>query len=260
MDWQTPEDAVPSAFVTESNRRALSAAPPASGAWRAGDDPGDRRFVPIGDLTLERGADPSRRDDRLRDLGRAQRRRQQRDAGAARPHRRQPRGRPGEAGPSDGRLVVGTGRPGQAARPRRLVRRRPEHARRLPGLDRPGIARPGRRRVGLALPVPHASATRSTAQRAFSDAIGVTRWAAVVGGSMGGMQALEWAVGEPERVERVAVLAAPPAVERRPDRAQLGAERGDPVRSRRSPAATTTTPPTAPARTAASPSPAAWRC
>src|SRR4029079_12486677 len=48
------------------------------------------------------------------------------------------------------------------------------------------------------------------AQRAFSDAIGVTRWAAVMGGSMGGMQALEWAVGSPERVERVAVLAAPP--------------------------------------------------
>jgi homoserine O-acetyltransferase len=48
------------------------------------------------------------------------------------------------------------------------------------------------------------------AQRAFSDAIGVRRWAAVMGGSMGGMQALEWAVGTPDRVERVAVLAAPP--------------------------------------------------
>ncbi len=56
MDWQTPEDAVPSAFVTESNRRAISGAPPASGAWRTGDDPGDRQFVPIGDLTLESGA------------------------------------------------------------------------------------------------------------------------------------------------------------------------------------------------------------
>jgi homoserine O-acetyltransferase len=48
------------------------------------------------------------------------------------------------------------------------------------------------------------------AQRLFSDALGIERWALVVGGSMGGMQALEWAIEAPERVERVAVLAAPP--------------------------------------------------
>jgi homoserine O-acetyltransferase/O-succinyltransferase len=46
-------------------------------------------------------------------------------------------------------------------------------------------------------------------QERFSDAIGIDTWAAVLGGSMGGMQALEWAVGLPERVERVAILAAP---------------------------------------------------
>jgi homoserine O-acetyltransferase len=47
------------------------------------------------------------------------------------------------------------------------------------------------------------------AQRAFADRIGIDRWAAVIGGSMGGMQALEWAVGYPERVERLGLLAAP---------------------------------------------------
>jgi homoserine O-acetyltransferase/O-succinyltransferase len=47
------------------------------------------------------------------------------------------------------------------------------------------------------------------AQAAFSDAIGIERWAAVIGGSMGGMQALEWAVGYPDRVERVAIFASP---------------------------------------------------
>jgi homoserine O-acetyltransferase len=44
---------------------------------------------------------------------------------------------------------------------------------------------------------------------AFSDRIGIDRWAAVIGGSMGGMQSLEWAIGHPDRLERVAVIAAP---------------------------------------------------
>jgi homoserine O-acetyltransferase len=42
---------------------------------------------------------------------------------------------------------------------------------------------------------------------ALADALGVARWALVVGGSMGGMRALEWAVHAPERVERCAVIA-----------------------------------------------------
>ena len=49
------------------------------------------------------------------------------------------------------------------------------------------------------------------AQVAFGDAIGIGRWAAVLGGSMGGMQALEWAVGHSDRAARVGVLAAPAA-------------------------------------------------
>lgn len=44
-------------------------------------------------------------------------------------------------------------------------------------------------------------------QAAVADALGIRRWAAVIGGSMGGMQALEWAVMYPERVRSVAVLA-----------------------------------------------------
>jgi homoserine O-acetyltransferase/O-succinyltransferase len=41
----------------------------------------------------------------------------------------------------------------------------------------------------------------------LADELGVERWAAVVGGSMGGMRVLEWAVGRPGRVERAVVLA-----------------------------------------------------
>ncbi|KPM51688.1 homoserine acetyltransferase [Frankia sp. R43] len=45
------------------------------------------------------------------------------------------------------------------------------------------------------------------AEEGLADALGITRWAAVVGGSMGGMRALEWAVGRPERVARAVVLS-----------------------------------------------------
>ena len=41
---------------------------------------------------------------------------------------------------------------------------------------------------------------------AFSDALGIERWAGVVGGSMGGMRALEWAVGSPSRVARIVII------------------------------------------------------
>jgi len=42
---------------------------------------------------------------------------------------------------------------------------------------------------------------------ALADALGIERWAAVIGGSMGGMRALEWAVGYPHRLERAVVVA-----------------------------------------------------
>jgi homoserine O-acetyltransferase len=46
------------------------------------------------------------------------------------------------------------------------------------------------------------------AERALADALDIESWALVVGGSMGGMRALEWAVMYPSRVARVAVLAS----------------------------------------------------
>jgi homoserine O-acetyltransferase/O-succinyltransferase len=45
------------------------------------------------------------------------------------------------------------------------------------------------------------------AEVALADTLGIDRWAAVVGGSMGGMRVLEWCVGHPERVGRAVVLA-----------------------------------------------------
>lgn len=47
------------------------------------------------------------------------------------------------------------------------------------------------------------------AQRLLLDHLGVNTLRLVIGGSLGGMQALEWAVSHPERVDAAAVIAAP---------------------------------------------------
>lgn len=46
------------------------------------------------------------------------------------------------------------------------------------------------------------------AQAHLADALGIDRWHAVVGGSMGGMQALEWAIILPDRVGSLITIAA----------------------------------------------------
>jgi len=48
------------------------------------------------------------------------------------------------------------------------------------------------------------------AQARLADLLGVRRWAAVMGGSLGGMQALAWATRYPERIRNALVIAAAP--------------------------------------------------
>lgn len=49
-----------------------------------------------------------------------------------------------------------------------------------------------------------------TTQALLAERLGIDAWAAVIGGSLGGMQALQWAVSRPEQVRHCAVLAAAP--------------------------------------------------
>jgi homoserine O-acetyltransferase len=69
------------------------------------------------------------------------------------------------------------------------------------------------------------------AEVALTDALGIDTWALVVGGSLGGLRALEWAASAPGRVRAVAVIAA--AAQTSGDQianfhTQLGAVRADP--------------------------------
>ena len=47
-------------------------------------------------------------------------------------------------------------------------------------------------------------------QRRLGERLGVNRWAAVIGGSLGGMQALQWAIKHPEKVANCVMLASAP--------------------------------------------------
>ncbi len=47
-------------------------------------------------------------------------------------------------------------------------------------------------------------------QARLADALGIKQWAAVVGGSLGGMQAMQWAIDFPDRLRHSVVIAAAP--------------------------------------------------
>ena len=47
-------------------------------------------------------------------------------------------------------------------------------------------------------------------QARLADLLGIRQWAAVVGGSLGGMQALQWTIGHPERVRHCLCIASAP--------------------------------------------------
>ena len=47
-------------------------------------------------------------------------------------------------------------------------------------------------------------------QRRFMQALGIPRWRAVIGGSLGGMQVLQWSIDHPDLLDHAVVIAAAP--------------------------------------------------
>lgn len=74
------------------------------------------------------------------------------------------------------------------------------------GSTGPASARPDGRTWGGSFPF-LTQRDQVAAEAALADALGVHRWALVVGGSMGGMRAVEWAVAHPERTGALLLLA-----------------------------------------------------
>ncbi|MEO3973938.1 homoserine O-acetyltransferase [Streptomyces sp. CAU 1734] len=74
------------------------------------------------------------------------------------------------------------------------------------GSTGPASLRPDGRRWGGAFPF-LTTRDQVAAEVRLADALGIGRWALVIGGSMGGMRALEWAVTHPERTGSLLLLA-----------------------------------------------------
>ena len=103
--------------------------------------------------------------------------------------------------PAERRLVGQHGRPGQAARHRPLLRHRRQQPGRLLRLDRAAVdqSRPRGKPYGADFPVVTVE-DWVDAQARLADRLGIERFAAVMGGSLGGMQALAWTMRYPERI------------------------------------------------------------
>ncbi|GHB35973.1 homoserine O-acetyltransferase [Streptomyces xanthochromogenes] len=74
------------------------------------------------------------------------------------------------------------------------------------GSTGPSSARPDGKPWGAAFPF-LTQRDQVVAEAGLADELGVERWALVVGGSMGGMRALEWAVSHPRRTDALLLLA-----------------------------------------------------
>lgn len=209
MQWQTPEDSSPSEFITDAQIRSVIGKPPVSGAWRDGDPVGNRQFVSIGDVVTENGArvtDARIAYETFGELSAA------RDNAVYIAHALTGDshliGPAGSGHATDGwwSEVVG---PGKAIDTDRWFVVAANVLGGCQGSTGPASLSPDRTEWGNRFPY-LSIRDQVTALLQFSDAIGIERWSAVIGGSMGGMHALEFALMAPERVERLAVIAAPP--------------------------------------------------
>lgn len=211
MDWQLSDDAQPASRVPASRLiDGGSADPtpvPVTGAWRPGDDPGDRQFARIGELTTEAGGAIADAVVAYETWGTLNEARSNAvlvlHALTGDSHLRGPAGR-GHATAGWWEDVVG---PGLAIDTDRHFVVAPNMLGGCQGST--GPASLGHDGIELGSRFPRVTVRDQVeAQRRLADRLGIDRWHAVVGGSMGGMHALEWAVTHPDRVAATALLAS----------------------------------------------------
>lgn len=209
MDWQTPEDSFPTDFITDAQLRALMGRPPISGGWRDGDPVGDRKFANIGAFTTEAGGELPHVRIAYETFGELN---DQRDNAILVFHALTGDshlvGTAGAGHPTDGwwSEIVGPGRPLDTDRYCVVA---PNVLGGCQGSTGPGSLSPAGHEWGGSFPyLTIRDQVAATAR--FADELGIDSFRAVIGGSMGGMHALEWGISHRDRLDRLAVIAAPP--------------------------------------------------
>ena len=210
MDWQTTSaDTVPSARVSDAEMRLLRARPPVTGAWRDGDPAGDRRFTDLGAFRTENGVELPGIRLAWESWGTLN---AQRDNAVLICHAltgdSHVRGEAGPGHPTEGWWGDTVG-PGAAIDTDRWFVVAPNILGGCQGSTGPASISAGGYEWASRFPY-LTIRDQVEAHVLLADALGIERWAGVLGGSMGGMHALEWAISHPERVARLGVLAAPP--------------------------------------------------
>jgi len=206
MDWQSPAESLPSAFVSEALQATLRGTPPVSGAWRDGDHLGGRKFCQVGEFTTEYGetfphvriayeifgdlnADASNAvlvfhaltgDSHI--------------TGSA---------DPGHVTAGWWSSVVG---PGMALDTTKWCVIVPNILGGCQGSTGPSSFHPDGREWGSRFPYLTVR-DQTRVIEPLANQLGVESFAAVIGGSMGGMHALEWALMFPARVQRLGLIA-----------------------------------------------------
>ena len=188
---------------------AMPGPPPATGAWRPGDPPGHRQFVTLfedGPLELELGGTLSPVVVAYETWGELDRSRSNAvliaHALTGDSHAAGPAG-PGHRYPGWWDHSIG---PGKDIDTNRWFVVCPNVLGGCQGTTGPSSLAPDGRPYGSRFPR-ITIRDQVAVEAGLADLLGIDRWAAVIGGSMGGMRALEWAVGHPDRLERAVVVA-----------------------------------------------------
>jgi len=209
MDFQTSEDSAPSEFISEEQRRQLVGRPPATGAWRAGDNPGDRKFSQVFSLALESGGTLKQAVISYETWGEINS-----DKSNAILVLHALTGDSHTTGPSvPGHPTSGWWSgligPGLAIDTDKFFVVTPNVLGGCQGSTGPASLDAMGQEYGSEFPQLTIK-DQALSFEVLAEQLGISKWFSIVGGSMAGMHAMEMVIKSPKSAERLALLAAPP--------------------------------------------------